>query len=132
MDEGIKKNFFARFTFTQVYPFMKGTNKKLMLLEEILEDVHKRGHTSNSVDIFDDDLYDENADAMIIYTSGRTGTPKGVVLTHKNIIYQVNAMIDAWGWSEKVVYIGYLDIHAKLYIKFLQLKKKIDENLIII
>jgi len=35
---------------------------------------------------------DENDNATIIFTSGTTGTPKGVMLTHKNYIYQLSVI----------------------------------------
>lgn len=37
--------------------------------------------------------------AMMVYTSGTTGRPKGVVITHANIDAQVASLIEAWGWS---------------------------------
>lgn len=37
--------------------------------------------------------------AMIVYTSGTTSKPKGVVTTHGNITAQITALIEAWGWS---------------------------------
>ena len=37
--------------------------------------------------------------AMIIYTSGTTSRPKGVVSTHGNIQAQVTTLVDAWGWQ---------------------------------
>ena len=41
----------------------------------------------------------EDRPAMIVYTSGTTGKPKGVVTTHANLRAQVTALVEAWGWS---------------------------------
>ncbi len=37
--------------------------------------------------------------ALILYTSGTTSRPKGVVTTHANIAAQITSLIDAWEWS---------------------------------
>jgi malonyl-CoA/methylmalonyl-CoA synthetase len=37
--------------------------------------------------------------AMMVYTSGTTGRPKGVVTTHANLESQVMCLVDAWGWT---------------------------------
>jgi malonyl-CoA/methylmalonyl-CoA synthetase len=37
--------------------------------------------------------------AMMVYTSGTTGRPKGVVTTHANLESQVASLVEAWGWG---------------------------------
>ena len=37
--------------------------------------------------------------AMILYTSGTTSKPKGVVTTHANIQAQIESLVTAWEWS---------------------------------
>jgi malonyl-CoA/methylmalonyl-CoA synthetase len=39
--------------------------------------------------------------AMILYTSGTTGKPKGVVTTHRNIAAQIQSLISAWEWRTR-------------------------------
>jgi len=36
--------------------------------------------------------------AMILYTSGTTSKPKGVVATHANIQAQIESLVEAWQW----------------------------------
>jgi len=49
--------------------------------------------------------------AMILYTSGTTGSPKGVVTTHSNIEAQITALTSAWHWSSDDRIINVLPLH---------------------
>jgi malonyl-CoA/methylmalonyl-CoA synthetase len=42
---------------------------------------------------------DGNRRAMILFTSGTTSRPKGVVTTHANIAAQIACLIEAWQWT---------------------------------
>lgn len=49
--------------------------------------------------------------AMILYTSGTTNLPKGVVTTHANIEAQVSTLVKAWQWSAKDHVLCVLPLH---------------------
>jgi malonyl-CoA/methylmalonyl-CoA synthetase len=42
---------------------------------------------------------DFSRNAMILYTSGTTNKPKGVVSTHANLNAQISTLVNAWEWN---------------------------------
>lgn len=49
--------------------------------------------------------------AMILYTSGTTSLPKGVLTTHENIEAQISTLVEAWKWSQEDYTLSILPLH---------------------
>ena len=52
----------------------------------------------------------ENDVCTIIYTSGTTGEPKGVVLTHKNILSNVNSALETFPITKDDIFLSFLPL----------------------
>ncbi len=86
----------------------------------LLDDESPDGYTSLNEEIIrasDKDVrtYPTEADdvAVLLYTSGTTGKPKGAMLTHKNLISNMKALHEVWRWSDKDVLLHALPLfHA--------------------
>ncbi len=68
---------------------------RLIVLKEVIWANFKK-----MLDISDDALpnIESHRRAMILYTSGTTNLPKGVVTTHTNIEAQISMLVEAWMW----------------------------------
>ena len=49
---------------------------------------------------FDDVARERDDLAALLYSSGTTGVPKGIMLTHANLLRNTEALVEAWGFSE--------------------------------
>ena len=93
-------------TLKFIFSFDKLSNVKNW--EELIElglttpQFEKMNAIQNSIS--DDDLF------TLIYTSGTTGNPKGVMITHSNIISQISALKDTLDWGKNDRAISFLPL----------------------
>ena len=71
-------------------PIAHGVNARLFTTTELLQGVRRDTPLPSVAATWR---------AMIVYTSGTTGRPKGVVTTHAVIGAQVASLVEAWGWN---------------------------------
>ena len=67
--------------------------------------------TSDAIDVALPPAPDERATALIQYTSGSTGDPKGVVLSHANLLANVRAMGQAMDASSADIFVSWLPLY---------------------
>jgi long-chain acyl-CoA synthetase len=107
-----------RLSHREVNHFLNNSEAKLLFASEDLlnQDIEistplkmPQG-TSNIEDFILPDLSLEDK-ALILYTSGTTGSPKGVVLTHKNLSSNVEMMCQAIDFNSKDVFYSLLPLN---------------------
>jgi malonyl-CoA/methylmalonyl-CoA synthetase len=84
-------------------PYIDKSNIKVIIVEEQSETLHMAQMHLPAIEL--------SRKALILYTSGTTNKPKGVVTTHENIMAQITTLIDAWEWSENDNTICVLPLH---------------------
>ncbi|OJJ13987.1 long-chain fatty acid--CoA ligase [marine bacterium AO1-C] len=84
--------------------FLEPLNKADLLVENI----EQLPTVSESIDLPE---VEANRRALIIYTSGTTSRPKGVVTTHEIIKAQITTLTEAWGWTPDDYILHTLPLH---------------------
>ena len=74
-----------------VAPYLQKSTISIIVIEEINDQQFAFPELLPSID--------KQRNALILYTSGTTNKPKGVVTTHINIEAQISTLINAWAWS---------------------------------
>ncbi|CEF63855.1 AMP-dependent synthetase/ligase domain-containing protein [Strongyloides ratti] len=88
--------------FTKDINILRGKVNNIIDFDSFLSYGNDDEYISNEVT--KDDL------CMIMYTSGTTNNPKGVMLTHQNIVSAIKGQNDSFPVEESDVYIGYLPL----------------------
>ncbi len=89
--------------------FLVAVNKPGIPDATSLAEILKRGKTDFAIPEID-----QNEDlAAILYTSGTTGSPKGAMLTHHNLLFNVNSILQILNVDEKDTFLTVLPMfHA--------------------
>ena len=78
-------------------PQVAGLCKSLKLRLVVVDQISKSSDTADSSLSLPQISGDRSA--MILYTSGTTNKPKGVVSTHATVTSQIETLVDAWQWQ---------------------------------
>lgn len=84
-----------------IFQEKKVHNHKL-IENEFFKTASSKTDTEDSVDFFRGLLNkNKEKEALILYTSGTSGPPKGVILTRGNMTHTIETLIQTWEWTSK-------------------------------
>ncbi|MEI6265534.1 MAG: acyl-CoA synthetase [Sphingobacteriia bacterium] len=108
--------------FPSLQYYIEDTGAKIIIVNKVYESLFTVYCKENNIQliIIEDErlmieanlpIIDRNRRAMILYTSGTTNKPKGVVTTHANIEAQIKSLVEAWQWNSSDHIICVLPLH---------------------
>ncbi len=86
--------------------FLKGDYPEIGKIDWIASDKVE----SNTLKEFNPLAIKKSTTAFLQYTSGSTGNPKGVMVSHGNILYNEEMIKNGFGHSEDTVFVGWLPV----------------------
>jgi malonyl-CoA/methylmalonyl-CoA synthetase len=92
-----------------IAPVAQKLNRRLVTLNANKTFTDTQPHFNTSLREFVD--IEPHRGAQIIYTSGTTSRPKGVLSTHANVSAQVRTLVHSWEWSAKDHILNVLPLH---------------------
>ncbi|MBI4963095.1 MAG: AMP-binding protein [Desulfomonile tiedjei] len=110
----------ARLLFTDLEKFLRARDEiaKLRGIKTVLVDSEGTEGAVSLASVLEKDprsdqrRYPAQGDdtAVICYTSGTTGKPKGAMLTHDNLISNMTALHEVWGWTDRDILLHVLPL----------------------
>lgn len=98
---------------SRVHSLTKKNGQKLIVLDETWwkEPKQEIDESSPLPESFVDPEVMKDSNALLLYTQGRTGRPKGVIYSHSNLGNQIDRVVSTWDWSsaDSVLHVLKLD-----------------------
>ncbi|CAH2097562.1 unnamed protein product [Euphydryas editha] len=93
-------------------PVTKELSKPLLVVTTVTDQGNEvKDNTDSLTDVGHSNKWYGGTEAMLIYTSGTTSKPKGVVWTHNMLTTQIAALHTAWHYSAQDVVLHTLPLH---------------------
>ncbi len=80
---------------------------KILVIDELIKISEKIKESNVNYDL---ESSSSDTAAVMLYTSGTTGKPKGALISHKNLIANAQALTNAWDWSKNDVLLHALPV----------------------